>query len=320
MPVPLQAPTFKKEDLEDPSLSFFNQWVAGVVQSINAQAGHAGPIQLNGHLNLNGNRIMNVGAAVDDTDAVSQGVATNQFGAEALRPQIEAMGKKVLATSRRLNDQTQRENYSSFLNSMVSTAPTSNDSLVTFGAPGGGTIDVTVSAGHHFYVDGSQVTYAGRTDTLTLPVNFAIVSLTRTGGVVTAVTATPNPFAVGETIAIAGAVDPTFDGAFVITAIIDPTHFQYEQVAPDATTTGGNVSLGGIYYYYIEKGTNTLALTNNAFGTGDTWRGRLVASPDGQTIIAVVSVNGPGGSDPANSAAGATQPITGSNSHIFGRL
>lgn len=319
MPVPLSAPIFKKEDLQGDNLDFFNQFITTVVQAINAQQGSAGPVQLSGHLDLQGNRIMNVGEPASDTDAVSQGAASSQFGAAALQPHLEALGKNVLQTARRLNDRTQRENYSSFLNGLVSTAPTTNTSVVGFGAPVAGTVDVNISAGQHQKVDGSQVNYAGRTDTLSLPTPFTITAITRVGNEVTLETSAPNPFVSGETVAPIGVTDSSFDGSFTIDSIIDSTHFTYPQFAPDATSSGGTVSLGGVFYYYLKKGTNTLGLANNVFGSGDNWQARLKASFDGQTIIAVVALGG-GGGDTTNSAAGATNPVAAANVHIFGRL
>lgn len=319
MPVPLSAPIFKKEDLQGENLDFFNQWVATVVQSLNAQLGSAGPVKLSGHLYLQGNRVMNVGDPVASTDAVSHAVAASQFGADALRPQIESLGKSILQTSRRLNDKVQRENFSSFLNSIVNTAPTTNTSLVSFGAPSGGTVAVTISAGFHQKVDGSQVSYAGRTDVLSLPTPFTIVSIVRSGNEVTIQTSAANPFVAGETVAVTGVTDTSFNGSFTIDAIVDTTHFTYPQFAANATSSGGTVSLGGVFYYYLKKDMNTLGLSNNVFGSGDNWQARLKASFDGQTIIAVVALGG-GGGDLTNSAAGATDPVSSANVHIFGRL
>jgi hypothetical protein len=319
MGIPLSAPIFKKEDLQGENLDFFNQWMTTIAQAINAQQGTAGPVKLQGHLDLQGNRIMNVGKPVDDTDAVSQAVATTQFGAAALQPQIEALGKHVLQTARRLNDKVQRENYSSFLNGLVSTAPTTNTSLVTFGAPSGGTVSVNVSGGQHQKVDGSQVAYASRTDILSLPAPFTIVSIARSGNEVTLQTSGANPYTSGETVAIVGVTDSSFDGSFTIDSITNPTHFTYPQIAPDATSSGGTVSSGGVFYYYLRRGSNTLGLASNVFGSGDNWQARLKASFDGQTIIAVVRL-GSGGGDNVNSAAGLTNPVPGANIHIFGRL
>jgi hypothetical protein len=320
MGIPLSAPIFKKEDLQGENLDFFNQWMTTIAQAINAQQGTAGPVKLQGHLDLQGNRIMNVGKPVDDTDAVSQAVATTQFGAAALQPQIEALGKHVLQTARRLNDRIQRENHSSFLNKLVSTSPTTNDSTVSFAAPVGGTVDVTVSGGHHFYVDGSQVSYTSRTDTLALPAPFTVVAVTRAGNSVTLQTSAPNPFIAGETIAVAGVSDASFDGAFAITAVTDPTHFSYAQNAPGASSSGGTVSLGGVFYYYLEQGSTVLGLTNNPFGSGDSQRNRLQSSVDGQVLIAVVALNSPAGGDMANSAAGGTAPVNNALIHILTRI
>ena len=320
MPVPFQAPIFKKEDLQGDDLGFFNQFIANLVNQINAQAGHAGPIQLANHLDLSNNRIMNVAPPVNPTDAVSQAIADAQFGATALQPHLEALGKKVLQTARRINDKVQRENYSSWLNGILNTAPTTNTSQLSFGPIVAGTVDVTVSAGFHQRVDGSRVAYPSRTDTLSIPTSFVIVSVVRSGNEVICETSAANGFVIDELVTLAGVTDPSFDGSFTIDNIIDATHFSYPQIAPDATSSGGTVALGGVFYYYLKRDTNTLGLTNNVYGTGDSWTNRLNASFDGQTIIAVAALNGSAGADPTNSAAGATNPIVAANVHIFGRL
>ena len=317
-PTPLNQIVYKKSDLEDPSLTLFNQDLTNIKKALNSVMGFSGPIRLSNHIDLQGNRITNLGAAESETDAVSQLFGNDNYGPDAIQPQLDALGKKVLQSARRINDTTQREDYSTFLNGLLNTAPTSNTSLVTFGSPAGGSVSLTISAGVHQRVDGSVVPYAAYNDTVTLPTSYAITSLTRTGGVVTAVTAA-NPFIAGETVAIFGAGDSSFDGSFYITTIVSGTSFKYNQTAPDASTTGGTVSLGGVYYYYIERGTNVLARSGPF--TADTWSNRTNASMDGKTIIAVVVVNASGG-DTTNSAAGATPPAAnnGAGVRLFGRL
>ena len=302
--------------MEQDHLQFLNQWVTAITQFVNALAGHAGEITLAGPLNLGGNKIKNVGPATDSTDVLTSAVASPIYGPAAIQPQLEALGKQVLQTARRLNDTTQREGYSTFMNDLVSTAPTTNTSQVAFGAPSGGTVAVTVSAGFFERVDSSRVSYASRTDFLTLPTAFTLTTLVRSGNVVTATTSGANTLAVGQTIHIVGASDPSFNGFFVVTAAGNP--FTYNQQAPDASTSGGTASIGGVYYYFLGKGTNVLSLSTSP-GTADTWSNRLQSSLDGQTIIAVVTVNGVGGVTTL-SGAGATPPANTANVRLFGRL
>ena len=71
-----------------------------------------------------------------------------------------------------------------------------------------------------------------------------LTSLTATANVVTAVTATPHPFVVGNSVVINGANTTTFDGTFTITTVADNTHFTYAQ-----TITGTTAGLAGAPFY-----------------------------------------------------------------------
>lgn len=168
---PLQQVTFKKSDFDDDSLTLFNQQFTNIVNMLNTLYGVQGNIPVNSHLDLKGNRILNVGNAIDPTDAVSQSFGNSQYGAAALKPLFESLGKQVFQSYRRVNDKTQREQSSSFLNALQSTAPAANTSLISFGTPSAGTIPVTVSAGYFSRVDSTLQPYSARTDTLTLPMS-----------------------------------------------------------------------------------------------------------------------------------------------------
>src|SRR5208337_4435766 len=302
---PLQQVILKKSDFEDESLPLINQQFSNIIQQINNLLGVNGTIRLNNHVDLGGNRIQNVGDAVLPTDAVSQLFGNSKYGPAALAPSFEALGKNVMQTYRRLSDPNQREKYSSFLNQVLNTAPTSNTSAITFGSPGGGTVSATVTAGFHQRVDGSQVPYAARTDTLSLPTAIGITSLTRSGNIVTAVTSSPDGLSVGEGFSVKGATDPTFDGAFSVLTVSPPDTFTYFQGGANTSTSSGSINVGGVYYYTLSHGQNTLGLVP---GSGaDTWSSRIAASNDGTTIIAVEVLNWLGG-DVLNSAAGATAP------------
>src|SRR5208282_860138 len=166
---PLQQVIFRKSDFDDESLSLFNQQFSNVVNQLNNLLGVNGPVKFANHVDLGGNRIMNVGPAESPTDAVSQYFGNNNYGAAAIAPQLEALGKSIMQSYRRLSDPNQRERFSSFLNQVLNTAPTANTSTISFGGVSGGTIPVTVSAGFHQRVDGSVAVYSSRTDILTLP-------------------------------------------------------------------------------------------------------------------------------------------------------
>lgn len=311
---PVPSVILKKSDLEDESLSLLNQVLANFSQVLNNLIGVNGPIRLGNHLDLGGNRVTNVGDAISPTDAVSHIFASSQYGPAAIAPQLESLSKNVMQTYRRLSDKNQREKYSSFLNALVSTAPSSNTSIVTYDSGSG---SATITAGHHLRVDGSAVPYTSRTDTLSAPHTYAITSLSRSGNIVTAVTAATG-LVVGEGFSVSGASDATFDGTFVVSTIISPTSFTYYQGGIIATSTGGTVSVGGVYYYTLTEGQNNLGLVTGS-GSVDTTNARISASRDGTVIIAVVVING-GGIDVLNSAAGASPQQAGSNVAVIRRL
>ena len=316
---PLDQIIYRKSDFtDDDSLTLFNQDLSNIRQLLNGLIGAQGPIRLGNHLDLSGNRITNVGDAIEPRDVVTQIVGQQRFGPEALAPAFNALGRQTLQTYRQLSNPNQREKYSSFLNAVLNTAPTSNTSSVAFGTPGGGTVSVTISAGLHQLVDGSIVPYSSRTDTLALPTSIAISTLTRSSNIVTAVTSAPDGLSVGEGVTVVGASDPTFDGTFEVLTVIPPDTFTYFQGGPNASATGGDISVGGVYYYTLTTGQNTLGLVTGS-GSADTTSNRVAASNDGTTIIAVVLLNS-GGGDILNSAAGATVQKSGSNVAIIRRL
>lgn len=314
---PLQQLVLKKEDLEDPSLALLNQILTNHNQFINHLAGHSGPIALNNHLNLAGRRIMNVGTATDPTDVVTQSFADNNYGAPVVQKAMEALGKNVMQSYRQLSNQSQRERFSSFLNNIANTSPTTNSSIVIFGAASGGFVPVTITGGLHQFMDGSQEPYATFNDSLPLAVGYNISgSLSRTGGVVSGATTGPNALVVGQTVAIVLSADGSFNGQFVLATAASP-NFTYNQSAPNGTSAGGNITFGSVYFYIRRTGQNVL--TRVGPYAADTWSNRLTASFDGGTIVAVATVTGSGGSDAASSA-GATPPAQTGNVRLFGRL
>jgi hypothetical protein len=51
----------------------------------------------------------------------------------------------------------------------MSVAPTANTSTISSGSPSSGKVAVTISAGQHLFTSGKIVSYAQRTDSLSLP-------------------------------------------------------------------------------------------------------------------------------------------------------
>ena len=314
----LQYLPIAAEDFANPDqfLSLLGANFQNLFQQIRMLSGQAGTIKLSDHLDLNGKRIMNVGSAETETDVVTLSYATLNYGPAALTPQIQALGKYVMANYRRLGDQNQREPSSSFLVKILNTAPTSNTSFITAGSPSGGNVAVTISSGTHDRVDGSSIPYSSRTDTLALPTQYAITHLQRTSGIVTAVTAV-TPLGVGDGFSVINSSDSSFDGTFsVLTG--GGGSFTYAQGGPDTgAVTGGSISIGGVYYYTIDYGNDKLGLAGPF--SSDTWGNRRVSSPDGTTIIGVVVLNG-NGLDTTASAAGGTPPQSGTPVVVIRRL
>lgn len=314
---PLSQIVLHKDDLNDESLSLLNQILTNHNQLINYLLGHAGEITLNNHLNLNGKRIKGVGPAAAPTDVVNQDFANSNYGAAALQPALESLGKNVMQTYRRLSDKNQREKFSSFLNNIASTSPTTNTSIVVFGSPSGGFVPVTITGGFHQFMDNSQQPYATFNDSIPLATGYNISgSLTRSGGVVSGATTGANALVVGQTVSIVLTADPSFDGQFVLATAVSP-NFTYNQNAPNGTSVGGNITFGSIYYYVRHTGQNVLSRVGPF--AQDAWQNRLTASFDQSTIVAVVAVTGSSG-DNANSSAGATPPAQTNNVRLFGRL
>jgi len=316
VPLTLSAPLFKLADLQDEHLTLFNQWMTAIAQAINAQAGHGGPVKLASSLDLNGNSIINTGPPVKPSDVVTLDYAMKNFSPAAVRPQLESTSKTPLLSYRQLNNQVQRENYSSFLQGVLNTAPTANTSILTATPPAGGSIDVTVSAGFLQHVDGSQVPYASRTDTLPIATSYSITTLSRTAGVVTATLGSTYLGAINDQIGITGAIATQWQGVFVV-ANIAGNVVTYNQGGANDSESGGILTLVVTYYYTISRGQNHLGLS--ALGAGDTWSNRVGASLDGTTIVAVVVIT-VAGLDPLNSAAGATIPVSGSSLPVIRRL
>ena len=318
--MPLQQIILSEEDFSSPHqfVLLLNQILTNLTQQVNRLQGFSGPVKFNSHVDLNGNRVINLGQAEGSGDAVSQGYGNDNFGAAALAPQIQALGKQVLQSYRQLGNRIQREPYSSFLNAILHTAPTANTSQITAGTPSGGNVSITVGSGILQHLDGSIVPYSAFNDTLPIPSTYAITSLTRSGGQVTAVTSVSNPLVAGNGFTVFNTTDPNFWGSWVVQNVSSPTQFTYNQIGPNTSTSGGFISLNNVYYYVIARGQNVLYRVQAASGV-DSWTERAKASPDGSTIVAIVVINQTG-MDLYNSAAGATPPVSGSSVAVIRRL
>ncbi len=95
----------------------------------------------------------------------------------------------------------------------------------------------------------------------------AITSVSRTSNVVTAVTTTPYPFKVGDSVVVAGVAPvgaTSFNGTFTIVATTNGTHFTYASTAANDTGTGGTVT-GTVVYEPLP----TTATAGTAFALPD---------------------------------------------------
>ena len=73
------------------------------------------------------------------------------------------------------------------------------------------------------------------------PPSGLISTITRSGNTVTVEASVAA--AVGEVVVVQGVADPTFDGTFTVTQVNSNSEFVYSQIAADATSGGGTVSL-----------------------------------------------------------------------------
>lgn len=109
-------------DFKDPAL--FNDKLRKIVEAINGLQGVNGPIQLVGDIDMTGHRITNLGNATAKADALSQTSADPLYGQDVQQKQMEAVGSKMLQTTRRLNDGNQQHRISSDLNQQGGIPPT----------------------------------------------------------------------------------------------------------------------------------------------------------------------------------------------------
>lgn len=316
-PLPIQSTQLKLDDLQQPGLPLLNTILTQMQSQISALLGAGGKTVLGSGVDVKGATITGVGQPQSPTDAVSKVHAEQNYSAAALAPQLESGSKFSLKTFRALNSKAQQEQYSTFLNRVTNTSPTTNTSVVIGGTPGGGSVSFTITAGFHLFVDGSVIPYGTFTDTVALPSSQTITSMTRASGVVTA-SGTFTGLSAGESIYELGALDPSFDGTFVLITASGTTLTWAQPGFADATTTGGAASTGGCYYAFLKYPSQTLAISGPF--PADSQENRLQANADGQTIIAVIVVNSSGVVD-TQSAAGATVPAAENNGNrIVARL
>lgn len=109
---------------KDPTLSELNNKYRELVDAVNSLMGVHGPISVLNDLDMGNNRIRNVGTPQVSTDAISQSSADPRYGAAVQQSTMEAVGKNMIQTARRLNDATQQHVTSGDLKSQGSIPPT----------------------------------------------------------------------------------------------------------------------------------------------------------------------------------------------------
>lgn len=316
---PIQFSPLSADDLKSPEN--LNVLFSQIINSINQGNGAAGKVPQPSGIDVKGATISGIGEPQSSSDAVSKGHAEKNYSAAALAPQLEqGSGKTGLKSYRALNSKSQQESYSTFLNKVSNTSPTTSDSTITGTAPSGGTVTITIPAGNHFRVDGSQTYFNALTLTVPTPTSSNIGTIARASGVVTA-----NPpflgsfsFVAGEPIFISGVGDSSFDGSFILVTANSGTITWAQPNFADGSSSGGSVTSSGCYYFYLQTPSHTLAVSGPF--SADSQENRLNANQDGQTLICVAVVNS-SGLVTEQSAGGATIPVAQNNGNrILARL
>lgn len=310
--IPITLRRITKKDMDDPNLDAINEVLDSHNKELLRLGGFFGTIKLSASVDVQGNSVLNVSTPSDATAAqnaaVPKATADETYGDAVVQSAVEVIGNNVLQSYRRLSDTTQTEGNSTYLNKILSTPPTSNASKVTFTVIDATHTEITVSASIGQRADGSFTAYAQRSDTVVNPTNVAIDTAVNSGavrasGIVTLKFTSPHPFTeVGQFGVTAGITDGSFNTVFSVASIPDSTHITFNQSGVDATSGGGTASLGGVYYYYLPAGSQTLAVIGPF--VADTPTNRLQANSDGQQYIAVAVVTSSGGSPSASGGGG----------------
>ena len=290
----------------------FNQHYQQMVDGLNTLLGYNGTATLKSSLDLSGNTITGVGAAASESDVVTLGTANSKYSAAALRPQLEANGSNPLQSVRRLNDAGQREQNSSYMNSLLSTAPSANNIQVLFSSPGGGMTTITVPASVFHYADGSSRHLNAFSLTVSNPATYTIAAAptgaVANGTAITITTTSPiSGIAPGSYVTIAGVTNSDFDG-FVQIATVGASSFTFPSTLAATTSGGGTVATAGVYYIYIEQN-NPNPQYIGVPEAADTPFNRLPSSTDQRQLIAIATIDSSGGVS-AQSAGGGTPGST----------
>ena len=159
MPPPNQLGKFNFTSLQPDE----NQFLSQLVDAVNSHSGYNGPVTLANHLDLSGNRVMNVAAPTADSDVLTSGAAKSSYSAPVLKEQLKPGSANAMAGYRILNHNGQREQSSSFLNDVPSSVPNANQ-IIPLLTNGVSSVTVSIPASVFTFADGSTIQLSGRTD------------------------------------------------------------------------------------------------------------------------------------------------------------
>lgn len=159
---PVELRHFTEDGIAEFQLMWFE-----AIQQINNLTGVNGPIQVLNNINLNGNRVTGSGVAQSPTDLLSQNAADPKYSTAVQQAAMEAVGTKMLQTTRRLNDGKQQHALSSDLNSQGSIPPSNVIGSIPYTTVAGSSITFTWSGIYVQLADLSYTTVANGTLTVT---------------------------------------------------------------------------------------------------------------------------------------------------------
>jgi hypothetical protein len=205
-----------------------------------------------------------------------------------MRDALESQRDTQLRTYRQLNNPSQREQDSGFLNDLMS-APATSSTVIPLQttAPG---VTIQIPASSFTWANGDSLNTIPRADALTAPGVYSISSIV-VSGMIGTVNSTA-PVAAGGQVAISGYSDTRFNNVFQVFQIISSSQFTIQIGTENLTVGSGSLQIGGIYYYSIKKRFGALNLSPSY--SGDTLQNRLQVCSDGSQIVAVVSVSSSG--------------------------
>jgi hypothetical protein len=78
---------------------------------------------------------------------------------------------------------------------------------------------------------------------LVLPFTQVVVSVSRSGGVVTAVLSQPHQLALSMPFTLSGVTDTSYNGSFTVGAVVSPTSVAFAQAGATSTSAGGTLQV-----------------------------------------------------------------------------